>query len=51
MTLMHEWSRNHFEFHSAPVYLFWCGQGLCVSLSVAARHHSALVPRNCPALW
>ena len=43
MTLMHEWSRDHFEFsrHGAPVYLFWCGHG--VQLSVVARHHRSLV--------
>lgn len=24
MVLMREWSKDHFEFHTAPVYLFWC---------------------------
>lgn len=23
MTLFREWSKDHFEFHTAPVYLFW----------------------------
>ena len=25
MTFMHEWSRDHMEFHSNPMFLFWCG--------------------------
>ncbi len=32
MALFSEWSKDHFEFHTAPVYLFWCA--VCCSFCI-----------------
>jgi hypothetical protein len=39
--LMHEWSKDHFEFHTTPVYLFWCEKVCHLTKLADAQQHCA----------